>query len=310
MAASYTTPGDVTRGAVIASEWPLRLAPVMSEAAWRQAIILSRPPSHILQPFVSLLWATDEAISLEPQAGRERMLPTGVMHLAIRLGNCPVRLFADPGDKEGLVVGTAVLGGVRTAPFIKGVAGRTPSVGAMLRPGVHDPVSNAPAGALRGRHISLDDLWPASTIAELRERLEIAPSAAHRLAVFEHFLAVRVPAMRRIDPLVKHALFRLNAGMAVGQLIAETGFSHRHVVRVFSEAVGATPMVYKRLRRFSLTIQRLHAKDDASLADVASVLGYADQAHMNREFRDFAGLTPGQFLQVRSRSPHHLPLAP
>ena len=231
------------------------------------------------------------------------------MHVAIRLSDQPVRIFDGPRDPDGRVVGTAVLNGVRVRAYCKQAADSAPSVGAMLQPGAADLLSNTPAGALRGRHTRLEDLWPASTLAELREQLEATPSLAQRLAIFEDVLASRLPALRSIDPLVAETLFRLDLGMPVGRIVAESGFSHRHIVRVFTESVGVPPKTYFRLGRFNRTLRHLHAAPHAALADVAALMGYADQAHMSREFHEFAGLTPRRFLRTVGQSPHHVPFA-
>lgn len=247
---------------------------------------------------------------MAPGRGRELILPKGAMHVAIRLRGTPLRVFAGPGDAHGQVVGTCVLNGVRLGAYAKESADPAASVGAMLRPGAADLLSNTPAGALAGRHTRLEDLWPACALAEMRERLEATPSLERRLAILEAVLASRLPALRGPDPLVAHALARFDAGASVGDLVAESGFSHRHVVRVFTEAVGAAPKAYLRLGRFNRTLELLRGAEIVSLADVAAAAGYADQSHMTREFRDFAGMSPGRYLRTGCEWAHHVPVAP
>ena len=54
-------------------------------------------PGPALRPFVKLLWASDEAAS--ERGARELVLPSGMMHLALRLSETPLRLFdAADGD--------------------------------------------------------------------------------------------------------------------------------------------------------------------------------------------------------------------
>lgn len=89
----------------------------------------------------------------------------------------------------------------------------------------------------------------------------------------------------------------------------ESGFSHRHIVRVFTEAVGVPPKTYLRLRRFNRALEHLHAAPEAALADVAASVGYADQAHMTREFQAFAGLTPGRYRRAAPHEARHVPLS-
>ena len=107
--------------------------------------------------------------------------------------------------------------------------------------------------------------------------------------------------MRGIDPLIAHTLFRLDHGGTVGNIVAESGFSHRHLAQTFSEAVGLSPKSYGRLRRFNRVLDCLHSAPIAALAAIAAAEGYADQAHMTREFHAIAGVTPGRLPVDRTR---------
>jgi AraC-like DNA-binding protein len=271
-------------------------------------MIQCRPARPALRPFISLLWATDASRPVASAPTRERVLPTGVMHIVIRLGDNPLRLFADPTDREGDVVGACVIGGVRNTAYIKCIAKPGPMIGAMLRTGTVDPLSNTPAGALAGRHTRLEDLWCSSEIAELRERLEAAPTLALRLTVFEEILSRRLSTVRAVDPLISRALFRFDHGVTVAEAVSDSGFSHRHFVRSFTAATGLLPKTYLRLKRFNRTVQYLNVVREAALADVAAAMGYADQSHMTREFQAFAGLSPGHYRRIAPAEARHVPL--
>jgi AraC-like DNA-binding protein len=271
-------------------------------------MMISRLAGLALRPYVSRLWATDGLPLVPADRRREHVLPTGAMHLVIRLGDVPLRLFAHAADPEGRPVGTSVIGGVRDTAYVKCMAQSSPTVGAMLRPGVAELVSNTPAGALAGRHTCLEDLWHASDLAELRERLAMAPTSASRLTVFEAFLFCRLRVARGVNPLVAHALVHLEHGKRIGELVAEIGVSHRHLVQVFTSATGLSPTRYARLRRFNRVIEHLHSAPDIALADVAALFGYADQPHMTREFRAIADLAPGNYRRVAPAWARHVPV--
>ena len=230
------------------------------------------------------------------------------MHVVFRLGERPLRLFADRDDREGFVVGAAVLGGIHAGPYLKDVSVPAPSVGVVLRPGIAELVSGAPAGALAGRHTRIEDLWPRRDLAEFCERLNLARSAAGRLKLVERALLARLPRVRGLDPLVAHALARLGARAGVGTMVAESGYSHRHVARSFRATVGLEPKTYGRLVRFGRVLGRCHAQPTAGWADIAAAEGYADQAHMSREFREFAGVSPGRYRTIAPAEVRHLPL--
>jgi AraC-like DNA-binding protein len=62
--------------------------------------------------------------------------------------------------------------------------------------------------------------------------------------------------------------------------------------------VGLPPKTMARILRFDRAVQRLRA-DHPDFAQIAIDCGYYDQAHFNREFREFSGMTPSQFLARR-----------
>ena len=68
--------------------------------------MLSRAPCPALRPFVAKVWASDERT--EP-GGRERVLPTGCMHLVFRF-SAPLQVFDGEHDARGRIVGHAIVG--------------------------------------------------------------------------------------------------------------------------------------------------------------------------------------------------------
>jgi transcriptional regulator GlxA family with amidase domain len=55
---------------------------------------------------------------------------------------------------------------------------------------------------------------------------------------------------------------------------------------LFRRAVVLTPKVYTRVLRFQRTLQQMATDPRASCAALALAVGYSDQPHFNREFRE------------------------
>jgi AraC-like DNA-binding protein len=94
----------------------------------------------------------------------------------------------------------------------------------------------------------------------------------------------------------------------VSAIQRSTGFSPRHFIALFRASVGLTPKHYFRIQRFNEVTRRLVSPAKASLAHTAADLGYSDQSHLTREFRELAGFSPGQY-RARPESPLHQPAA-
>lgn len=89
----------------------------------------------------------------------------------------------------------------------------------------------------------------------------------------------------------------------VGVVAAESGLSRRRFIEVFVEEIGFTPKLYLRLQRFNRILHRVYGAPAVDWPEIAYLHGYADQPHFNREFREFSGLTPSQYLAQPGQGP-------
>ncbi len=79
---------------------------------------------------------------------------------------------------------------------------------------------------------------------------------------------------------------------SVGALVRASGLPPRQLQRIFARETGMPPRSYLRLLRFREAVAGIQG-GAPGLADMAAASGYADQAHMTREFRALGGLSPG-----------------
>jgi AraC-like DNA-binding protein len=165
-----------------------------------------------------------------------------------------------------------------------------------------------PGEELAERHVSLEDLWGRST-AELRERLLAERLPAARVRVLEESL-LRVGRRAPVHPAVEHALARLagRTPCSIEALALETGYSHKHLIALFRRAVGLTPKIYARIRRFQRVIASASDGRASGWAAVALACDFYDQAHLTRDFQAFAGLAPGAYAPLSAERPNHVPI--
>jgi AraC-like DNA-binding protein len=95
---------------------------------------------------------------------------------------------------------------------------------------------------------------------------------------------------------------RSNGTVAIPRIQQQTGLSKKRLIQGFHEQIGVTPKLYARIIRLRRALTLLH-QGGRSSAEVAVAAGYYDQPHMNLEFRQLAGLTPGDFLAATRYSP-------
>jgi methylphosphotriester-DNA--protein-cysteine methyltransferase len=156
--------------------------------------------------------------------------------------------------------------------------------------------------------VPLEALWGVAAARRLREQLLAAPTPEARLLLAEAALVARLGAPPARHPAVTHALARLDGGdVGVRAVVADAGYSARRFISLFTDAVGLTPKLYQRVRRFQQLLARIrHGRRDWVALALDS--GFFDQAHLIRDFRAFSGLTPRAYLAAGGEWQNHVPL--
>lgn len=248
----------------------------------------------------------DQAHEARPTTpDREHVLPTGDMHLVFRLTDHPLRLFDNAADTEGWTPGRAIVGGARATFYMRDISEAARSVGAQLRPGAAEVLFGAPANELAGRHTRLADLWGSSAGLAL-EQLMNSRSPEQQLDLLESILAARLPHVRAIHPAVARALEQLAVTDSIRDVVSQSGYSHRRFIALFGREVGLTPKLYCRVLRFQKALEHWAAGSAVSWVDLALDAGYTDQSHFNREFKQFSGVTPGEYREISPSLTHHV----
>lgn len=99
---------------------------------------------------------------------------------------------------------------------------------------------------------------------------------------------------RVIPDSVKKALESIEQDEVPGQLNERIDLSQRQIERIFKLWLGMAPKHYQRIVRVKKAIHFLRLHKNVNLADAAHQFGFTDQAHMTREFRSIACITPGK----------------
>lgn len=150
-----------------------------------------------------------------------------------------------------------------------------------------------PMSELRDRMVDLDDALGFDGVA-LRERLGEARDWNSRFDIAEGFVAGRLAAADALSPEIAWAYRTVIASggrTRVSSLASEIGWSRKHLAQRFSDAIGIGPKTLSRIVRFNRALSLSRQQED-DWAGIAADCGYADQAHLVREFRQLAGETP------------------
>jgi AraC-like DNA-binding protein len=168
--------------------------------------------------------------------------------------------------------------------------------GLRLRPGALRAVLDGPAVELVDTSIPLIDV--SSVARRLHADLYSADTLHDRLALLEQWVRARLRNAAR-DLAVIHAchLLATQPYAEVAEVAAALGWSLRKTHREFIAACGYGPKTMQRILRVQHVMRTVHcARQTPRLIDVAASGGFADQAHMTREFHAITGFTPAHYL--------------
>jgi AraC-like DNA-binding protein len=264
----------------VSPEWGLRR--YAARVRYREHL-----PKQALMPYVTCFWELTS--SGEPH----RVLPDGATDVLFEFGAHGAQVI---GPMTRAIVTAA-------AP-----RGSTCIVGARFRPGAAIDLLGVSARELRDQSVPVADVWRAHG-RMLDSRLAEARDARSAIRAIEAELLARVPYARAPDARVAQAVATLRAAggeLPIPGVGEKVGIGERQLERLFDERVGYGPKVFARvvrLERATQAIARSYARGSlASWARLAIDCGYADQAHLVREFRALTGLTPALYARARAVS--------
>jgi AraC-like DNA-binding protein len=262
---------------------------------------VGRVPAPPLDRYIDDIYC----LSGEPRHRRMTVPPMPSAHLFVNLGG-PARLWDSDPSVAPAVCADGWFMGLWTRRFLVEYPARVRLVGVHFKPWGMSPFVDVPATALRDRWVPVDAVWRRS-VDRIRNRVGGVASAAEALRVLEEELRSRLAKARpRGLDLVQHTGGRLETsygGVPVGALTDAAGVSGNHLATQFKSHVGVTPKRLARIYRFARLIVSVDGLRPVDWSELAQLAGYFDQAHFSKEFKDFTGYTPTEYLTLRRRFP-------
>lgn len=173
------------------------------------------------------------------------------------------------------------------------------AVGARFRPGCFRPLIDGPVAALTDRHRPVAEVLGRDT-TELARRVAARDHPGDRVALLAGFLAadwpVRDPTALQVAGLVE-TIAADRRITRVAPVAEQAGLTVRSLQRLFSDYVGAGPKWVIQRCRLQDAAARVAVQDDLDWADLATELGFADQAHLTRAFTATIGVPPATYAR-------------
>jgi AraC-like DNA-binding protein len=246
-------------------------------------------PDLKLQSVVECYWIVEGK-----ETEWQKITPDGYTELIFHFGD---RYEVRHSGKDSELQPHTIAAGQIDTPLFLRPTGKSGVLGIKFQPTGIWKLFGFEMSALTNRTVDLSELLgdSAKSVHAL-----LCKSAANeqRITIVEEFLVNRQQQELRkseIDEAVKTILS--GKGQAtIQQLSEKSGLSPRKMERLFKQQVGVSAKLYSRIIRFA-QVYKLLRQPELSKAEATYLSGYFDQAHFNKEFREFAGENPESYFK-------------
>lgn len=234
-------------------------------------------------PSRTIVQAFWQSTGIYPTKATSRVLPDACVDYLFDLAD-PARATRD----------CAAIIGTMTRAIVVPTLGRRDLFGIRFRPGAVSLLWPLPMRELCDKRATLDDVVPGGS--HLADLLSSTNDFRERIAMAETWIEKRFASVD-VDRMKFEALTavstHLESGASLNTLAEATGWNERKLQRFFDATYGTTAATMRCFWRFESVRRTLVQSTARSLSAIALHHGYADQAHMAREFRRFSGLSIG-----------------
>ena len=243
----------------------------------------STPSPRALDDRIALIWRLTAPSSDTTQ----RVSPDGCCEIILHRGTPPLE---QRGDDEWSRQPKAFLYGPLTRVLNLSNPDPLDFVAIRLHPWAVGCLGVSPKD-WRDRAIDLEDIHPGLT-ARLLSLFETTKTLDRFAQMARPTLDEVLPVFAAM-PIARTTIERLETGdpITMAELANMQGLTERTLSRRLERAVGLNAKSVMRITRFHRARSAIKAGAD-SLSNVAADCGYADQAHMTRDFRRLSGETP------------------
>jgi AraC-like DNA-binding protein len=253
-------------------------------------------PTAELRPYVECYW---HAVSDGPPGFRavEPLIPDLKVELIFNAGDRYAWAPVPNAAAELSPIFTCI--GMRATALGITQAGQLDHFAIRMRPAGLAAFGAVPLFELTQRCLDVRELWGAGT-NELTARLGEAKNVRQRIAAADRFFTARLRERAGAGTLARscaEAMQRSKA-MTIGDIADRHGVGYKRLERAFLRDVGLTPKHFAKVARLQRAL-KLAVAPSVNLATAALESGYADQAHMTRDFKQLAGRAPRAFLAER-----------
>lgn len=258
-------------------------------------------PSPALAQQLECFWFVSDSDKTADGGAAERVLPDGCLEWIFHLGAPFERAMPSGASGAWERQPRSFVVGQLTRFFLLRPTGRVDIMGVRFKPGGAYRFLPLPLDSLVDDNVATADVWGREG-AWIEAAVQEASSHIERQQLVEEFLCGKLAGTTprpRLEAAVGE-IVRSRGETRVRDVAGQLNLSSRQLEREFRAGVGLSPKVLARTMRFQNLLRLVGESPLRQWAHLALDGGYADQPHMVREFREFAGQSPSERQQTRA----------
>ncbi|PMJ99494.1 helix-turn-helix domain-containing protein [Vibrio sp. 10N.261.55.A7] len=250
-------------------------------------------PHPDLGSIISCYWTLEVPKTEETQ--RQRIIPDGTIEMAFILGDDIKRYTS---EDRFIIQPRAMVLGHTTDPFYIEPTGSVNTFAIRFYPYGFAHFVHAPIKALANTETPLVELFEEKEVRKLEQDIIHAADAQQRIEIIESFLLSKLNEKATLDSVVKstiETLFETKGSTSISKILNDDLSKRRQLERKFVKQIGVSPKQLGKLIRLQSAL-KVMLNEDESLTDVAYQNDYYDQSHFIKDFKEFTGVSPKEFL--------------
>lgn len=251
-------------------------------------------PCPELAPIVKCYWTLEMPVQKDVQ--RQRIVPDGCIEMAFILGDDIKRYTS---GNEYILQPRAMVLGQTLEPFYIEPTGYVNTFAVRFYPYSFSNFVTVPIKNLANKETALSILFGSEVAEALEQKIINTSTTNERIEIIERFLLNKLSEKSTIDIIVKktvETLIATKGSKGINSIVEEEELSRRQLERKFSSQVGLSPKQLGKVIRMQAALKILLEASNEKLTSIAYESEYYDQAHFIKDFKEFTGATPKDFL--------------
>ncbi len=251
-------------------------------------------PNIDLETIVKCYWTLEVPFQVDVQ--RQLILPDGCIEMFFILGD-DVKRYTN--DNEYIIQPRQMVLGQITEQFYIEPTGNVKTFAVRFYPYGFANFINKSIDELANKETPLNLLFGKENSKLLSQKITDAKTTNERIEIIEGFLFDRLNDKAIIDNIVKitiDSMFLSKGSKPLNIILKDNLSKRRQLERNFLKQIGISPKQLGKIIRLQATLQMLLNNESKTLTEIAYETNYYDQSHFIKDFKEFTGLTPTEFL--------------